>query len=145
MPDAGFIASRNFDGPMTVAAITSGSDAEHAGLQVGDTVIELQGKPVAQESRQQLARMNPGDLLTMKVRSRRGAERELKWKIGSRQEISYEVKDLEQVTPEQRARRAAWLKGEAQTGADSRGSVTGADTGGLADTRNRNVRGISNK
>lgn len=120
VPDAGFIASRNFDGPMSVAAVTPGSEAEHAGLQPGDTIVELQGKPGGQESRQELARMNPGDTLTVKVRSRRGgSERELKWKIGSRQEISYEVKDLDQVTTEQHARRAAWLKGEAQTAAET--------------------------
>jgi predicted metalloprotease with PDZ domain len=114
MPDTGFIASRNFDGPMMVAAVTPGSEAEHAGLQVGDTIVELQGKPAGQESRQELARLSPSDTLTVRVRSRRGAERELKWKIGSRQEISYEVKDLDQVSAEQRARRTAWLKGEAQ-------------------------------
>jgi len=51
----------------------------------------------------------------LKVRSRRGSERDLKWKIGSRQEISYQIKDLDSVTPEQRARRSAWLRGEAQT------------------------------
>ncbi len=114
VPDAGFIASRNFDEPMVVAAVTPGSGAEHAGLQVGDTIVEFQGKPAGQESRQELLRMNPGDTLAVKVRSRRGAERELKWKIGSREEISYEVKDLDQVTVAQRARRSAWLRGEAQ-------------------------------
>ncbi len=114
VPDAGFIASRNFDGPMSVAGVTSGSDAEHAGLQVGDTIVEFQGKPAGQESRQELLRMNPGDTLVVKVRSRRGAERELKWKIGSREEITYDVKDLDQVSAAQRARRSAWLKGEAQ-------------------------------
>jgi len=121
VPDAGFSASRNFDGPMSVAAVTSGSEAEHAGLQAGDTVIELQGKTAGQESRQELARLSPGDTLTVKVRSRRGNERDLKWKIGSRQELSYVVKDLDQVTPEQRTRRAAWLKGEAQPGAKRTG------------------------
>lgn len=119
MPDAGFIASRNFDGPMSVAAVTPGSDAERSGLQVGDTIVELQGKTAGQESRQELARMNPGETLAVRVRSRRAAERELKWKIGSRQEISYEVKDLDQVIAEQRARRAAWLKGEAQSATDA--------------------------
>lgn len=122
VPDAGFIASRNFDGPLSVAAVTSGSEAEHAGLQVGDTVIELQGKPGGQESRQELERLSPGDTLTIKVRSRRGSERELKWKIGSRQELSYAIKDLENVTAEQHARRAAWLKGEAQP-ADTPGTT----------------------
>jgi predicted metalloprotease with PDZ domain len=132
MPDAGFIASRNFDGPMTVAAVTPGSDAEHSGLQVGDTILELQGKTAGQDSRQELARLNPGDTLAVKVRSRRGAERDLKWKIGSRQEISYEVKDLDQVTAEQRARRAAWLKGEAQSATDAASAAAPAEATGTA-------------
>jgi predicted metalloprotease with PDZ domain len=114
LPDPGFVASRNFDGPMFVVAASPGSEAERAGLHVGDTIVELQGKPAGQESRQELARMNPGDTLSVKVRSRRGGEHELKWKIGSRQEVSYEVKNLDQVTEQQRAHRAAWLKGEAQ-------------------------------
>ncbi len=131
VPDAGFIASRNFDGPMSVAAVTPGSDAEHVGLQVGDTIIEFQGKPAGQESRQELLRMNPGDMLAVKVRSRRGAERELEWKIGSREEITYEVRDLDQVTVAQRARRSAWLKGEAQGAAES---TAGTATTGAAGT-----------
>lgn len=113
--DAGFIASRNFDAPMTVSAVTAGSEAEHAGLQTGDTILELNGKMVGQESSQELARIAPGDTITLKVRGRRSGDRELKWKAGSREEISYELKELEHVTGEQRARRAAWLNGEAQT------------------------------
>jgi predicted metalloprotease with PDZ domain len=119
VPDPGFLGSRNFDGPMSVLAVSSGSDAERAGLQVGDTIVELQGKSVGQESRQDLARLRPGDTITAKVRSRRGSPRELKWKIAGRQETSYELKDLDQVTAEQRARRAAWLKGEAQAAASA--------------------------
>ena len=114
LPDAGFIASRNFDGPMSVVAVTSGSSAESAGLQVGDTIVKLQGQPAGQESRQELARLNSGDTLVLRVRSRHGGERDLKWKIGSRQELSYVVKDLDHVTAEQRARRTAWLNGEVQ-------------------------------
>jgi predicted metalloprotease with PDZ domain len=113
--DAGFVASRNFDGPMTVAAVTSGSEAERAGLQAGDTILEINGKIAGQESSQEMARLNPGDNISIKVRGRRGAERELKFKAGSREEVSYELKDMEKITLEQRARRAAWLKGEAET------------------------------
>jgi predicted metalloprotease with PDZ domain len=112
--DSGFLASRNFDGPMSVVAVTPGGEADRAGLQVGDTITELQGQPAGEESRQQLTRLRPGDTLVVKARARRGAERELKWKIAGREEISYEVKDLDQLSPAQRARRAAWLKGEAQ-------------------------------
>jgi predicted metalloprotease with PDZ domain len=112
--DAGFVATRNFDGPVTVASLTAGSDAERAGLQVGDTVLEVNGKAAGQASSQEIAGLNSGDPITVKVRGRRGAERELKWKAGSRNEVSYELKDLENVTAEQRARRTAWLRGEAE-------------------------------
>lgn len=123
--DPSFIASRNFDGPMSVVAVTPGGDAERAGMQVGDVIVELQGKPAGQESRQELARLNPGDAVVLKVRSRRSGERELKWKMGGRQEISYEVKELDRVTVEESARRAAWLKGEAQEATEqTAGSAT---------------------
>jgi predicted metalloprotease with PDZ domain len=112
--DAGFVASRNFDSPMTVAAVTAGSEAERAGLQTGDTILEINGKTAGQESSQEMAQLNAGDTITVKVRGRRGGDRELKWKMGSREEVSYEIKDMENVTVEQRVRRAAWLKGEAQ-------------------------------
>ena len=111
--DPGFLASRNFDGPIAVGAVTAGSEAERAGLQVGDVIVELQGKPAGQESRQELARLTPGDTLTLKIR-RRGGEREVQWKVGSRQETSYVVGDLDKISHAQFARRAAWLKGEAE-------------------------------
>ena len=117
--DVGFIASRNFDGPMTVSAVTPGSEAEHAGLQVGEIVFEINGKTVGEESREEFAHLKPGELIAVKVRGRSGSERELKWNAGSRQETSYQLKDLDTITPQQRARREAWLKGEAQPAAAS--------------------------
>jgi predicted metalloprotease with PDZ domain len=114
VPDAGFIVSRNFDGPMSVVAVNLGSEAERAGLHVGDVLSEIQGKTAGEESQQILARLKPGDTLTVKIRSRR-EEKELTWKVGSREETSYEVRDLAQVMPEQRAHRGAWLRGEAES------------------------------
>ena len=115
--DAGFIASRNFDGPMVVGEVTAGGAAEEAGLQTGDTILEINGNAVGQESADTILAMTPGESITVKVHPRRGVEHELKWKIGSRQEISYELKDLDNITAEQRAARAAWLKGEAHVAA----------------------------
>jgi predicted metalloprotease with PDZ domain len=116
LPDAGFTASRNFDGPLSVGSVEAGGEAERAGLQVGDAILEIQGKPANQQSRDELSSLKPGEILTLKIRTRRGLERNLKWKIGGRSQVSYEVVNLDSVTPEQRARRAAWLRGEAQPG-----------------------------
>lgn len=114
LPDPGFSASRNFDGPLTVTAVAAGSDAEQQGLRPGDVILELDDKPVPEDFQRQFSHLAPGETISLKVRHRAG-EHELKWKIGSRQEVSYHLKDLDQVSPEQRARRAAWLKGEAQS------------------------------
>jgi predicted metalloprotease with PDZ domain len=112
--EAGFVASRNSDGSVVVAAVTAGGGAELAGLRVGDAVLEVNGKGTEKESLQDLARLNTGDSITVKIRTRRGAELELKWKVGSRDEAFYELNNLENITAEQRTRRAAWLKGEAE-------------------------------
>ncbi len=112
--DPGFAASRNFDGPMIVSSVTAGSEAERAGLRAGDTISEINGKAPGLESSDDMAGLAPDDAITLKVRDRRGAERELKWKAGRRAETVYDLHDLEHITGEQRARRTAWLKGEAQ-------------------------------
>ena len=112
--DAGFVASRNFDGPMTVESVTAGGTAEVAGLRAGDTILEINGSAAGEGSSDVVARLIPGDSINVRVRERRGGERELKWKVGSREETSYDLNDMENVTTEQRTHRAAWLKGEAE-------------------------------
>ncbi|HTU43007.1 MAG TPA: PDZ domain-containing protein [Candidatus Aquilonibacter sp.] len=112
--DAGFSASRNFDARMIVTVVTPGSQAELAGLEVGDTIVEINGNPPGQESAESVAALSPGDAIAVKIQSRRNGERELKWKVSGREEVSFDLKDLENVTSAQRAARAAWLKGEAQ-------------------------------
>jgi predicted metalloprotease with PDZ domain len=114
VPDLGFSASRDFDEPMKVESVEAGGEAERAGIHVGDTIMQINGQTPGQEAGENVAALNPGDTVTVKVRGRHGDERELRWKLDSREEISYELKDMEHVSPEQRARRTAWLKGEAE-------------------------------
>jgi predicted metalloprotease with PDZ domain len=112
--DPEFTGSRNFDGPLNVESVNSGSEAARAGLEIGNVILSINGKAPGQESSDQLATLNIGDTLTVKVRGKHGAEHELKWKVGSREEVTYEIKDLENVSAQQHERRVAWLKGEAQ-------------------------------
>ena len=114
--DAGFAAWRNFDGPLLVGSVTANAAAEKAGLSEGDEIVALNGKTVVENSVEGLAGLKPGDEIVINVRSGAGGVRELKWKIGSREEASYEVKEIEGATAAQVARRTAWLKGEAEAG-----------------------------
>jgi predicted metalloprotease with PDZ domain len=113
--DPTFVASRNFDGPMQVVSLTAGGEAEKAGLRAGDTVLEINGAAVGEESYEQMRGLASGDAITVKVERRHGDQRELKWKVGAREEVTYEVKDVEHLDASERDRRAAWLKGEART------------------------------
>ncbi len=70
--DAGFAASRNFDASPVVAQVTPGSEAERAGLEVGDVILEINGKVATTDFDQRLAEMRPGDKLHLRVRTARG-------------------------------------------------------------------------
>jgi predicted metalloprotease with PDZ domain len=119
VPDAGFAASRDFDGPMTVESVAAGSEAERAGLRVGDVILEINGKSVGQDSTDSLAGAAVDDTLTVKARGPRDGERQMKWKVGSHPQVTYALQDLQNMSPRQRARRAAWLKGEAENSGDA--------------------------
>lgn len=121
--DAGFMASRSFDGAMTVNEVTSNSAAEQAGLQPGDTILEINSRAVGLNSSDSLASLSLGDTVTVKIRAKLGGERELKWKIGNREETSYAFKNIKNITGEMRMRRDAWLKGEAEVPKDPQSAL----------------------
>jgi predicted metalloprotease with PDZ domain len=112
--DTGFSATRDFDKPPVVSSVKADSEASHAGLVVGDSIIEIDHGVTGSDYEQRLADLHPGETVYVRVRSDQG-ERELHWKVGSREELNYQLKDVESITPEQKARRAAWLKGESQS------------------------------
>jgi len=115
--DAGFVAARSFDATPSVLRVERGNDAERAGLAAGDVILELNGRPATSDIRTRLAQLKPGDALKMRIRNRSG-EHSLQWRVASREEVEFAVQDMDNVTAQQKARRAAWLKGEAQPAAE---------------------------
>jgi predicted metalloprotease with PDZ domain len=115
--DPEFVATQNFDASPVVSAVTGGGAAERAGLAVGDTLMEINGRIADSDFEEDLAQLHPGDTLRLRVRN---SQRELVWKVGGREQIELDLADLDKVTPQQKARRAAWLKGESQTPGETR-------------------------
>jgi predicted metalloprotease with PDZ domain len=108
LSDVGFEAVRRFDLPLTVVKVNSGSEAERAGLRTDDVIVQFNGKPVGRNFRGELADLSPGSTLRLLVRRDEGEFR-LQWKVGSRSMTVFQLKDVPNITPEQKARRASWL------------------------------------
>lgn len=117
--DLGFVATQNFDAAPIVSAVIAGSATEQAGLSVGDVILEINGQSVNDGVARYFAALHPGEALRLRVHNSAG-ERELRWTLGTRQDIELQLTDLDKVTPEQKARRVAWLRGEAQTVRETR-------------------------
>jgi predicted metalloprotease with PDZ domain len=123
--DPGFVAVRNFDTAPTIASVAAGSEAEIAGLVVGDDILKIDGYAAGSDFERRLAELRPGDTVHLHVRSKSGkptknGERDVSWKLALREQVSFELKDLENITPQQRARRTAWLRGDTGMPGESR-------------------------
>ena len=115
LADVGFTTTANLDGQSEVTAVAAGSNAARVGLSVGDRILEVNGQPAAYHLDRTLARMVPNQTIKLRI-ARAGKEHTLKVKVGSRQERELVLRDLANVTPEQRAHRAAWIHGDDESG-----------------------------
>lgn len=107
--DAGFSASRNFDGFPAITAVIHGGEAESAGLKIGDIIVEVNGHANANPA-DELSSMRPGDTLNLLITSsgdRR--QRYIKIKVGAHQDLAYFIAQADHPTPAQLSRRSEWL------------------------------------
>jgi predicted metalloprotease with PDZ domain len=110
-PSAGFETASFLDSPPEVTSVVSGSEAERAGIAVGDRIVEINGRPARGQVEQQISRLRPGATLKIRVANRSG-QRDIKLKLTTRSAQVYILQDMASVTPEQRARREAWIRGD---------------------------------
>lgn len=112
VPDPGFRIARTF-GPsqVTPAAVTqvdANSPAAQGGLKIGDAIQQVNGTPITGSLENQFNTMRVGD----EVRLTLAGPREIVFKLGGKPEDKYSLIDLDNVTAEQRARRATWVRGD---------------------------------
>lgn len=111
--DPGFTTNRPFGSPPVVASLSPGGEAERAGLSVGDSILQLNGRAVSGDFTYELAQLRAGDTIRLRVRNHR-ADHEVHWKLAGREQVEFRLQDVENVTLPQKARRAAWLRGESE-------------------------------
>ena len=109
--DPGFDAAQQFDQPLVAVRVYPGSEAQRAGLQPDDVILQINEKPAGRDFGNQVAVLGPGATLRLLIR-RSGVQQELQWKLGSRRQAVFQLQDLAGITPQQNARRATWLFGD---------------------------------
>jgi predicted metalloprotease with PDZ domain len=108
---AGFTTTANLGGQPEVVQVDPNGNADRAGIAAGDRVITIDGKPADASLDDQLSQMPPGTTVHLRIENRRG-QREVKLRLGLREQQTYGLQDLPSVTPEQRAHRVAWIHGD---------------------------------
>ena len=106
----GFDAVQKFDQPNVVARVEPGSEAERAGLEASDVITRINGHTPSRDIDRDIQALGPGAQLTLTI-VREGTQHELRWTLGSRQQTIYRLEDVPNISPDERARRKAWLFG----------------------------------
>ena len=98
-------------GSFMIGVVRPNSPAEDAGLQEGDEIIALGKKKLERENfLVSLARYKQGDRVPVTVkRDRRTIQTTLL--LGAPERFEYRIEERRDATPQQKALRAAWLKG----------------------------------
>jgi predicted metalloprotease with PDZ domain len=110
--DPGFAAARNFTPPLVVESVY-GDQARNAGLRAGDEIVAIDGQQPARSLEQQFASSKSGSKVRLTVQAR-GARKEVELTLSEKSLTAYALHESTQATPEQLARRKAWLNAEGQ-------------------------------
>ena len=109
-PSLGFVAVGGFEGPIRVESVEAGSGADRAGLERGDVLLEMNGRPLDGPPSDQLGGMKPGEAVSFRVRRGRRTI-DLKFNLGRTTETVTRLTEIPHPTPEQLAVRQGWLEG----------------------------------
>jgi len=112
---AGFTTSSNLGGQPEVATVDANSEAQRSGIVVGDRIVQINGKPADSSFDYEVSRMREGATVKIRIAGRNG-ERNLKLKLVAREDQSFVLQDVPNVTPEQRTHREAWVRGDDEDG-----------------------------
>ncbi len=108
--DLGFETSRSSDGTVVISSVTPGSGAERAGLQPGDVIVQLDGRPFGRSAMRFLFQHSPGDTVNVRIQ-RNGSERDVSFALGSRGVQAYSISETPDASEQQKRIRDGMLRG----------------------------------
>ena len=109
-PALGFLSVQRFEKPVGVESVERGSNAEKAGLETGDEILEMDGKILQANPDQRIPEMKPGQKVRFRVRRGR-REFSIEFPLGAATRTTYRVEEVKRPTPGQRRIREGWLEG----------------------------------
>ena len=110
LADLGFETSRSSDGTVVISSVTPGSGAERAGLQPGDLIVQLDGRPFGRSAMRFLFQHSPGDTVNVRIQ-RNGSERDVSFALGSRGVQAYSISETPDASEQQKRIRDGMLRG----------------------------------
>jgi predicted metalloprotease with PDZ domain len=116
-PALGFLSVERFEQPVSVESVEPGSNADKAGLQAGDALLEMDGHALHSLPDLRLSGKKPGGKVNFRVR-RNGREFSLNFPVGSRVRTVYRVAEMERPSAEQLRIRQGWLEGTTSRAVD---------------------------
>jgi predicted metalloprotease with PDZ domain len=106
----GFTLDRDQDGSQTVATVEPGSNAEKAGLKVGDTILRWNNADVPRRAQRWLVQQVPGSPLRLRIR-RTDQEQSIEFHLGEQREKFYQVIEMMDTTDRAKRIRDGMLHG----------------------------------
>jgi len=108
--DIGFSPASAFEMRLGVAWVEPGGPAEAAGLRVGDTITEWNGKAATWADVASLQNLSPGEKVTFRV-DRDGEKVAISYALGTATRMRYSISEMPHPTSRQRRIREGILRG----------------------------------
>ena len=112
----GFVAAKTPMGRIEVQSVEPGGGAAEAGLQKGDALLKMNGKPLDVPPDFYLPTFHSGEKVKFQVR-REKETFDVEFRLGAREETTYRITEQPHPAAEQRQVREGWLKGETASSA----------------------------